>query len=164
MRVDGGTLQQLHHQRVGVVHSVGRQLTHLIHVGVADHLVLERHCQHLVVAQRLVERDETPLAIEGIFVAVQQSGTLHLFVVLACRHAESLHVAGHRVDAADGRGVDIGEQVVGIVMGQRRTRPVDTVVGRHALAKVGQCEDIAVLRHRSAHVGAPHLDADDAHI
>ena len=83
MGIHGCTLQQFHNEGIRVIHTVGRQLAHLIDIGVSHHLVLESHSQHLVITQRLVQRNKTKFAVEGIFVGRQQSSTFHLFIVLA---------------------------------------------------------------------------------
>ena len=89
----GSTFQQLHHEGVRVVHTVGGHLTHLIDGGIADNLILEGDSQHLVVTQRLTERDESEVFVEGIFAAVKQAGTLYLLVVGGSRQSETLHIA-----------------------------------------------------------------------
>ncbi len=53
-----GALDKFYDKGVGVVHAVGGQLADLIDGGVANHLILVGHGQHLVGAQGLVEGDE----------------------------------------------------------------------------------------------------------
>ena len=157
-------LEELHNERVRVVHTVGCQLTHLIHRGVADHLVLEGHGQHLVVAQRLVEAYEAQLAVERILVAAKQSRTLYLLIVHPARQPQSLHVARDGVDAAHGAGVHQLQQVVAAVGGLHGTCAADAGVRRCMLAEVCQGQYVAVLRHGGTDIGAPHLYAQYLHV
>ena len=159
MSVHARTLEELYDERIGVVHTVGGELTDLIHVGVANHLVLEGYGEHLVIAQRLVEAYEAQLAVEGIFVAVQQARTLYLLVVLSTGHAEALHVARHRIDAAHSGRVYQLQQVVAVVAGHHWSYATHARIRRAVLAEVRQGQYVSVLRHRGTHIGTPHLDA-----
>ena len=136
----------------------------MIDVGVTHHLVLVSHSQHLVVAQRLVEGDETQLGVEGVFVALQQAGALYLVVVGATRQSQALHIARHRVDAAHRRRVDQRQQVVGSVIGQTHPRAIHARIARIGLTKVSQGQNVAVLRDSGTHIGAPYLDTQNADV
>ena len=162
--VGGGAFEEFHHQGGGVVHSVGGQFAHLIHRGVAHHLILEGHGQHLVVGQRLVEGDEAQLPVEGVLVGGQQAGALHLLVVGAGHQSEALHVALYAVDVAYGVGVHQLEQGVGVVGGEAHTGAREPGIGGRGLAQVGQGQQVAVLCDGGAHVGAPHFETDDLHV
>ena len=164
MGVHRRALEELHDKRVRIIDAVGRQLAHLIHRGVANHLVLEGHSQHLVVAQRLVEANEAQLTVECILVAVQQARTLYLLIVDAAGQPEALHVARNAVDAAHRRGVNQLQQVVATVGGLDGTCAADAGVRRRMLAEVRQGQYIAVLRHGGTHIGAPHLYAQYLHV
>ena len=164
MRVHRRALQQLDDEGIRVVHSVGCQLTHLIHRRVAHHLILVGHGEHLVVGQRLVEGDESQLAVEGVFVLVQQACALHFLVVAAGNEAYALHVTGNGVHAAHTRRIDQREQVVGTVVGLHIAVAVHSRTPRLALAEVGQGQDVAVLRNGGTHIRPPHLDAENSHI
>ena len=125
--IQGGTLQQLDTQTVRSSHLVG-ELTHLIHLVVTDHRVLERHGQHLVGCQRGIQRDEAQLGVHRVLVGGKQSRTLHLFVVGARFQTDGLHVARHVGDVPDERTVGVGRQVVGVVV-RKLSTGIGGVVG-----------------------------------
>ena len=80
-------LQQFEYQRVGCpqfLAAVRGELTHLIHLPAVGVLVCHR--QHLVLVQRLLQRDEAQCAVQRVLAARQQPRGLHFLVVLAAVH------------------------------------------------------------------------------
>ena len=164
MGVYGGTLKQLDDECAGVVDAIRRQLTNLVHIGIAHHLVLESNGEHLVIAERLVQGNEAQLRIEGVLVAVEQPRTLHLLVVDASRKTQALHVAGDGVDTTHAAATYNLQHVVGGIAGHHGSHSVKAKVGRHTLAKVCQGKNVAVLRDSSTHIRTPHLNTQYAHV
>ncbi len=159
--VHARTFNQFHHQGVGVVHTVGSQLSHLIDCRVANHLILESYGQHLVGTQRLAQGDESQLRVERILTAVQQAGTLHFLVVGSGCETCSLHIGGDIVHTADGTGVDDLKDIVTSIGRMDRTATDKTIARRVVLAKIGQGKNVPVIGHRSTHIGTPYLHPDD---